>query len=533
MRKPMQGMVLVVLVGIASVCGQRAAIAATNLQGIPPGYQYRLAKIPSFDGTLLAANVYTPNSAVYPGKRPTVIMPSSWAMSEWEYCIKALGLANAGYVAVSYAPRGFGGSGGMVDVAGPKSQKDVSSVIDWLAANTMADGNNVGIVGISYGAGLGLLTAGRDPRVKAVVALSGWTDLYQSLNAQETVRALWLNVIIRSGQLAGRLDPEVLVQVHNLKHQTNTAEVMAWSAERSAVSLIDQINERQVPIFIANSYEDNLFPPAQARPFFSQLTGPKKFYLDRGIHGSSAIPGLLGIHNDVWRQGRRWLDQWLAGIDTGILQEEPVTFQTATGPVYFRDFPPLGEAQFPFPLQPINALSTSTDPTAPPHSVISFLAGVDSGATSGVPILSEVGRGVFNLPTRSLLSHIDRRFAAAYQTTKFDRNLKMRGATRVHVPIEPHDGPFQLVAYLYEVDDWGVATLITYGVASRHTSAADVTEIDLELGITSYDLTAGHHLAVALDTIDPLYQAPAVFPYTLAVSHSSSAKVTLDLPLVM
>ena len=533
MRKPFQGLVLAVLASFGS--GQQAlSMDKTNASAAKaPHSSLHWTRIPGHDGVKLAAVVYTPDSTAYAGKRPLVVLPASWAVSEWEYNAIAEQMANDGYVAVAYAPRGFSVSGGLVDVAGPKSQKDVSSVIDWMVANTQADGDKVGIAGISYGAGLGMIVAGLDPRVKAVVALSGWADLRYSLYAQDTLRNFWLDLLVAAGAVAGRLDPEMLYYVNNLKTNSHVEETIVWGAERSAVSMVDQINQRQVPIFIGNSYEDNLFPPAQARSFFSQLTGPKKFYLDHGIHGTSAIPGLIGLPNDVWIEGRRWLDQWLLGVDTGILKEEPVTFQTDKGKVFFHDFPPLGEAQFSFALQPLNALETSHDGATAPHPVVSFMAGVDSGATTGIPILSDVGSSIFHLPVRSMIGSIDQRFAAVYQTAKFDKPLKLRGSTRVHVPVEPHDGPMQVVVYMYEMTDWGLTTLISHGVATRHTGAASVTQIDLDLGVTAYDLSAGTHVVIAIDSIDPLYQPPFVFPYKLALSHSDTAKVTLDLPLAI
>ena len=41
-------------------------------------------------------------------------------------------LADAGYVVLSYTPRGFYLSGGYIETAGPKDISDVSDVIDWL-----------------------------------------------------------------------------------------------------------------------------------------------------------------------------------------------------------------------------------------------------------------------------------------------------------------------------------------------------------------------------------------------------------------
>jgi dipeptidyl aminopeptidase/acylaminoacyl peptidase len=101
-------------------------------------------------------------------------MPSSWGVPNVEYVGQGSKLATAGFQVISYSSRGFWDSGGGIDIAGPPTVADVSKVIDWAGRHTTADTSRVAAVGISYGAGTSLLAAAKDPRIKAVGAMSGW-----------------------------------------------------------------------------------------------------------------------------------------------------------------------------------------------------------------------------------------------------------------------------------------------------------------------------------------------------------------------
>ncbi|WP_181687743.1 CocE/NonD family hydrolase, partial [Xanthomonas oryzae] len=121
------------------------------------------------------------------GPFPLIVMPASWALPNLEYLGRATALASDGYVVVSYTSRGFWDSAGQIDIAGPDRVEDVRAVIDWALAHTPANPHAIGASGISYGAGISLLAAERDPRIKAVAALSGWADLQASLYSNRTV----------------------------------------------------------------------------------------------------------------------------------------------------------------------------------------------------------------------------------------------------------------------------------------------------------------------------------------------------------
>jgi pimeloyl-ACP methyl ester carboxylesterase len=81
----------------------------------------------------------------------------------------AIRLAQEGYRCVVLDLRGHGESTGAHISFGAFEATDVSAVLDDLGRRGW-DVSRVGLFGVSYGASVALLTAGRDPRVKTVVA---------------------------------------------------------------------------------------------------------------------------------------------------------------------------------------------------------------------------------------------------------------------------------------------------------------------------------------------------------------------------
>ena len=81
----------------------------------------------------------------------------------------AIRLAQEGYRCLVVDLRGHGASTGKHISFGAFEAADMSAVMDDLASRGW-DVSRVGLFGVSYGASVALLTAGRDPRVRAVVA---------------------------------------------------------------------------------------------------------------------------------------------------------------------------------------------------------------------------------------------------------------------------------------------------------------------------------------------------------------------------
>jgi pimeloyl-ACP methyl ester carboxylesterase len=85
-------------------------------------------------------------------------------------------LAGAGYRALLVDSRGHGGSTGDSLTYGVQESLDLTQVLDALQKRQIAS-DDVGVMGHSYGAATAIEWAGRDPRVKAVVAVAPFSSL--------------------------------------------------------------------------------------------------------------------------------------------------------------------------------------------------------------------------------------------------------------------------------------------------------------------------------------------------------------------
>lgn len=504
----------------------------SSLESREDSYTIQAFRFKSFDGAELAAKIFLPKSEYFTGPRPTVIFANSWGLNESEYDGQARRLAKLGYIALSYATRGFSTSEDYVTVGSSNDIKDVSALIDWLGANTDADLQNLAMGGLSYGAGISLLAAAQEPRIKTVFAISGWGNLEQALYGQNTIRNTWTRMLLSSAQLVGRLSPEIKENLTRLRRNTEVDVVKRWAAERSPLTYVDEINARKVPIFIANSYQDNLFPPMQIRKFYEKLEGPKKFYLDRGIHASSAFPGLFGLPSSIWDETIAWLDFWLRGIDNGTNNKAPLTFVVNKRSELYGTFPAMYSNKTDLALKPLNRGKSGAEAEAAKALSIALSGGYDSGATSGVPLINESLDGLLGQPIKKHIARIDMRYAAVYESPILQQGGRIRGAPKVTVYLDPHPSPLQLVAYLYDVDERGVGTLVCHGVLSRRQGQDTASKVELDLAIAAYNVEAGHKLVVALDTLDPLYENPSSDYYSLSLKRADPEATSIEIPLL-
>ncbi|MBC7659637.1 MAG: CocE/NonD family hydrolase [Chitinophagaceae bacterium] len=494
----------------------------SNQRSIFTTYDISNVKIRTFDNLQLNARLYAPKSLFFKGKRPTIIFVNSWTMPDFEYEVQARKFAADGYVVLSYATRGFGGSDGTVTVGGTNDIQDISTIIDWMEANTRVDVANIAMAGISYGGGISLLGLAHEPRIKTAASMSGWGNLQKSLYRNDTIQNTWLQILLHSGQLTGHLDPDLAVQVKQMQDRSDVQGTIDWAAARSAETFVDKINERKAPVFVENSFLDALFPPLQMRGFYEKLEGPKSMTVDEGIHASASVSGLAGLPNPVWSDLHAWMDHWL--IDESRPIHTGITYRTHSTTESYKTFPALNSNTPRF-----TALNT-LEKDSSGNSVIHFTGAIDSGATSGIPLLSDGLSGVIGTPVVKNIAAIDRRYAAVLRSEPTTRALTVRGAPRLHFRLMPHDTPVTLVGYLYDVDGLGSGTLVSYSVMSLHEAADAPLGIDFDLNMTAFTVAKGHRLVVAIDTIDSLYAPAATHPYQLSIS--ATPGLTLDLPLV-
>jgi len=65
-----------------------------------------------------------------------------------------------------------------------------------------------------------------------------------------------------------------------------------------------------------------------------------------------------------------------------------------------------------------------------------------------------------------------------------------------------------MFAYLYDVDTHGIGALVTHKPFTlRGATPGQPAAVDFELERTNWNVQAGHHLALVVDTVDARYQA--------------------------
>ncbi|MFE9437281.1 alpha/beta fold hydrolase [Streptomyces sp. NPDC006640] len=489
LRTSAVGAVSATLIAAAGLGSAPAAQAAGGTGG-----GIRFVDIAGDGGTPLKANVVTPAGADGARAYPLVVLPTSWGLPQVEYLAQAQKLANSGYVVVGYNVRGFWQSGGQIEVAGPPDTADASKVIDWALANTPADPGKIGMAGVSYGAGISLLAAAHDRRVKAVAALSGWADLIDSIYSNRTQHAQAAAVLDGAGRLTGRPGPE-LQQVFSDFFSSNLSKeqnLIDWGRKRSPATYVDRLNKNGAAVFLANAWGDTVFSPNQYARFYEELTGPKRLEFRPGDHATAELTGLFGLPNDVWTDTGRWFDHYLKGEDNGVDREQPVrlTSRSTGGYEGYPDWKSVGATTRKIALGGTTTIRTN----------------VDSGADGGVVFLSSILDQVTRTPPMASIPLLPRTWAAVWQSGRYTSGQQVRGTARVHTTVTATKESGTLVAYLYDVGPLGLGRLVSNAPYTFHgRTPGKPFGVDLELFSTAYDVPAGHRLALVVDTVDPLY----------------------------
>ncbi|MGW5258353.1 alpha/beta fold hydrolase [Streptomyces sp. NPDC004012] len=476
-----------------------ATLIAGSVLGFAPTAQaasndVRFVDITGDGGTVLKGNVVTPSGADGTRRYPLLVLPTSWGLPQVEYLAQAQKLADSGYVVVTYNVRGFWQSGGQIEVAGPPDMADASRVIDWALANTPSDARHIGMAGVSYGAGISLLAAAHDKRIKAVASLSGWADLIDSIYSQRTQHVQAGALLDGAGTLTGRPSPE-LKEVFTDFFASNLAkepDLIAWGRKRSPATYVDEFNKNGTALLLANAWGDTIFPPNQYVDFYEKLTGPKRLELRPGDHATAELTGLFGLPNDVWTDTERWMDHYLKGEDNGIDREQPVELKPRSSGGYegYPDWKSVGATQ-----RKIDLAGTTT-----------IHANVDSGADGGVIFLSSILDQLAQVPPIASIPLLPRRYAAVWQSPRYATAQHIRGTAKLHTTLTPTKESGTLVAYLYDVGPLGLGKLVSNAPYTWHgLTPGTPFGVDLELFSTAYDVPAGHRLAMVVDTVDPLY----------------------------
>jgi ABC-2 type transport system ATP-binding protein len=256
-------------------------------------------------------------------------------------------LRRAGYNVVTWDPRGFGTSTGLVQIDSPRFEgRDVSALLDFVARQPEAlvdrgRDPRVGMTGGSYGGGIQLVAAAIDRRIDAIVPDIAWHSLRTSLYLNATAKTGWSNLLYAAAGLrGGRLDP----RIGQANREASTTGVVSRASERFFASrgpgsLVSRI---RAPTLIIQGTVDTLFPLREAATNYRLLRAagtPVKMLWFCGGHGVCLTPqgDPVGV-SPIERVSLDWLARYLKrdrGVRTGPRFEfTDQTGATRTAPDY-------------------------------------------------------------------------------------------------------------------------------------------------------------------------------------------------------
>lgn len=301
-----------------------AALAAALL--LAPVAEARDVDVSSFDGTKIVVHWF-PSPALAAGQQaPTVLVGPGWGSAGEDDPSKGniAYLHRAGYNVLTWDPRGFGKSGGVVNVDSAQFEgRDMQRILDWVAQQPEVQLDSpsdprVGMAGASYGGGIQWITAALDKRVDAIVPNIAWHSLRTSLYKGEIVKLGWAQRLFQVA--ASRpLAPQIR-QANEEGEKTGSlsAANRKWFVERGPGGLVERVT---VPTLIQQGTVDTLFTLAEAITNYRILREndvPVSMLWFCGGHGVCLTKA--GDRTRVERSTVAWLDRYVkrdASVATG------------------------------------------------------------------------------------------------------------------------------------------------------------------------------------------------------------------------
>ena len=242
---------------------------------------------PKFEWTLPDRS----NGAAVVSAKGTLLILHGYRDAKENIAHWALCLAEAGYRCVLVDLRGHGRSTGDSIGFGAFETHDLARVLDELQKKGLAS-ERVGLLGVSYGASMGLLLAAKDQRVGAVVALEPFSDAAKAVV-----------------EFAHGVAPQQAAKISD----RDFASAVEKAARRGKFSWSDgdvlaAMKNVSVPVLFYHGAKDRWLSPDNSRILQAAAKGPSRLViLDDDDHISLSMR-LGSIAPEV----RDWFDRYLA-----------------------------------------------------------------------------------------------------------------------------------------------------------------------------------------------------------------------------
>jgi uncharacterized protein len=469
--------------------------ATAGAAPVPEGADWSQATFPSSDGVKLHADILRPKGLAAGTKTPVILSigpyfnhsgqtgpagpvegtsydpvgPPEGPSERFFDFVDGAKLMERGYTFVMVDLRGFGGSSGCLDWAGPGEQADVVNAVKWVASQPWSTGK-VGMYGKSYDGVTGLIGVNHRPAgLEAVVSQEPVYDLYRYLYGDGIRRlnsvltpALYDLIDLTPGPAAD--DPNYNLNglddsqrpgcpVLNLADQGGNDD--HYSDYWRKRNLIPGAAGSNVPLFLTQGLTENNTVADGTAQYLVNHTGYERAWLGPWEHvrgnerdeSGRLKMGREGFFDEVMR----FYDQFLKGTAPGVA-DPPLAVQTNDGKWRAEEsWPPADAASF---TSPLNTGSYMDD---------------GSGSATG-----DDASGVWTI------------------SPPLANDAHLAGSGRAVVDVATTRPNANLVVDVYDLDENGVGPLITRQGFLARTSG----EKTLDLWSADWKIPAGHRIGV-------------------------------------
>ncbi len=199
-------------------------------------------------------------ASFYPGtRRATIVLSHGYGDHQGEMLPYANFLHARGYSIVTYDMRNRGQSTGDAVTLGALEYRDLSVLIDQLIRRPDVDCERIAAMGVSLGGSTTLMTAAADPRIRAVVDDSGFSD---APNVIETSFEHFIGL---------PAFPFAPITTYIVKLRTGLDPNMI-----RPMDVVARISPR--PLLIIHCMQDTVVPPGNSERIFAAARQPKQFW---------------------------------------------------------------------------------------------------------------------------------------------------------------------------------------------------------------------------------------------------------------
>lgn len=486
-RVPMMGRLrllplLLCLVLAASPLGASAPAAAAA--AAPEGSTWEQVWFPSQDGTLLRADVLLPADRE-PGERHPVILSigpyfgrnalnhgigASGPVMRFEDVITGGNIFERGYAWVQVDSRGYGGSGGCNDFGGVGEQMDTEAAVNWAATQDWSNGR-VGMWGKSYDAWTQVMALAENPvGLEAVVIQAPLIEAYRGMwmNGLHYNAGWYLTPSLYTAFDLAPANPGDPRAEEYLYPAVGTATDADCYAEKTVMTathdkslqywrerdIVELASRSKVPTIWTHGTNDVNTKPDNFLPVYERLQGPKRTWFGQWAHDRANESHLVGREGFI-DEAMDWFDHYLKGLP--LVEHPGAEIQDNEGAWRSeQQWPPADATEYAVPLKPG--------------------AYADDGSTSEA-------RGTWSIT----------------QPAPYD--LRIAGTPRLRVDVSTQAPLSNLIAQVYDIDDSGIATLITRGAYRLEESGT----VEFDLYPNDWIVREGHRVGVRLSGYDSLY----------------------------